>query len=346
MRIRYDESFEFITALFAVGQECLLKALVKSKPFTRTDLRFENTLKRIKRLTPKPLLKEIEYFYDLDGIGYILYNVIFLSRKKNANGPTLSEYITAIKKLTHRDALMYIAASNYRMDFKKIDPETIEEQLKSVAETTALPESDRRKRILDFIENPSLLNALIECTTVFYETVYKKIKGDIDAFCTEGVAFYQKIYEENPEQFFNRYLGGGQPYGAKDEIHISFFTQIGLHDYESKWEKRHLFLLGIRHAELLEGLDPVNQIAYYHKVLSDPKRIELIGLISKRPYYGQELASALGLATSTTSYHLNMLMDLNLVSTSRNKKKVYFRFNREAYEHFNDLFESHLLKSF
>ena len=341
MKIIYHESFEFIMALFALAQEQSIHSLIKSKPLDRTNNTFELMVKKIKKLTTPDLRKYINYFFDLDGIGYITYNIIF-SREQNAGLLCLDDFITAVGQLTSEEAYAFLIPSNYNLDFSEFSVSQSRQILAERLKEPTLSGKSRQQRIEEFYENPEKLNDLKQTITSFYNRVYIKVKKEVDEFCQKGVTLYSKIYFEHPETFYKNNLGGSNELSAEDYIHISFFTQLGLHDYQSKWQKKHCVILGIRNCDLQVNTNSLYQLSYFHKVLSDPKRMELIMHISKRPYFGKELAEKLHLAPSTTSYHLNMLMDLNLVVTTRSNKKIYFSFNKEEYDRINSVFDKML----
>lgn len=334
MNIIYHESFEFITALFALAQEKLIHNLIQSKPLARDDNTFDSMLKKIKKITPSNLQKEVKYFFDLDGIGYLIYNIIFY-QEQNIESLCLNDFIAALEHLTLDEAFSFLISSNYIMDFSNLSVSESNRKLADLLKKSTLPEKGRQQRLKEFNENPEKLNELKKTVRLFYSEVYLKIKNETDELCRQGVTLYNQIYSENPKLFYKHYLGGITELSDEDYVHISFFSQLGIHHYQSKWQKKHCVILGIRNSDLLANINNFHQISYFHKVLSDSKRLELIMLISKKPYFGQELAAKLNLAPSTTSYHLNMLMDLNLIITTRINKKIYFSFNQEEYNRLN-----------
>ncbi len=334
MNIIYHESFEFITALFALAQEKLIRSLIQSKPITRTDQTFDTMLKKMKKLTPSDLQKEVKYFFDLNGIGYLIYNIIFC-REQNIESLFLNDFITAIEQLTSDEALAFLICSNYNIDFSELSVSESNEKLAELLKKSTLPAKGRQQRLKEFLENPERLNQLKKTVKLFYYEVYLKIKDETNELCRQGVTLYHRIYSEDPKAFYKHYLGGINELSDEDYVHISFFSQLGIHHYQSKWQKKHCVILGIRNYDLPANKNIFHQLSYFHKVLSDPKRLELIMLISQKPYFGQELAARLDLAPSTTSYHLNMLMDLNLIITTRINKKIFFSFNKEEYNRLN-----------
>jgi predicted transcriptional regulator len=52
----------------------------------------------------------------------------------------------------------------------------------------------------------------------------------------------------------------------------------------------------------------------FFKVLGEPQRLRIVGLLSRRPHTVEDLAASLHLSVSTVSHHLSRLTDAGLVS--------------------------------
>ncbi|CRZ33328.1 DNA-binding transcriptional ArsR family regulator [Herbinix hemicellulosilytica] len=65
------------------------------------------------------------------------------------------------------------------------------------------------------------------------------------------------------------------------------------------------------------------------KLLSDKSKVDILELVSGKPYYGKELADALELSTATISYHVNALLKANLLKAEIISNKVYYSINNE-----------------
>ena len=64
-------------------------------------------------------------------------------------------------------------------------------------------------------------------------------------------------------------------------------------------------------------MNPINQndeLLDFFKALADANRLKIVGLLAQQPLTVEKLAAQLGLATSTTSHHLQMLAHVGLVS--------------------------------
>jgi predicted transcriptional regulator len=57
----------------------------------------------------------------------------------------------------------------------------------------------------------------------------------------------------------------------------------------------------------------LDQLVRFFKVLGEPNRLKIVGLLAKRPHTVEELGGLLGIAVSTVSHHLSRLSAAGLV---------------------------------
>lgn len=72
------------------------------------------------------------------------------------------------------------------------------------------------------------------------------------------------------------------------------------------------------------GEDPAERLARMLAALADPARLRIVRLLAQRPYYGQELASALGTSGATISHHIQVLSVAGLLRLQRQAHRSYF----------------------
>ena len=85
-----------------------------------------------------------------------------------------------------------------------------------------------------------------------------------------------------------------------------------------------LYVMGYRYFEHIESKHAILAGAQVFKALADETRLSIIRLLSKRPWYGHEIAQRLSISNSTVSHHVTMLVMQGLVQTYREENRVYF----------------------
>ncbi|HMK54043.1 MAG TPA: metalloregulator ArsR/SmtB family transcription factor [Methanobacteriaceae archaeon] len=74
----------------------------------------------------------------------------------------------------------------------------------------------------------------------------------------------------------------------------------------------------------------INEIAALLKVLSNPSRLKMILLLSKRDYCVCELVQILGEKQNLISYNLTILKKHHLISSYYSSKDKYYKLNENA----------------
>lgn len=85
-----------------------------------------------------------------------------------------------------------------------------------------------------------------------------------------------------------------------------------------------------------------NKLLEVLKALSDDTKFQILELLKKHKMYGQEIAKELGLATSTISYHLNVLVNLHIVNLIKDGKKIYYIINNKQLTSYLNEIEEYL----
>jgi len=60
--------------------------------------------------------------------------------------------------------------------------------------------------------------------------------------------------------------------------------------------------------------DHFDSLVRFFKLLGEPSRLKIVGLLAKQPHSVEQLAGELGISVSTVSHHLSRLADAGLVS--------------------------------
>jgi DNA-binding transcriptional ArsR family regulator len=72
------------------------------------------------------------------------------------------------------------------------------------------------------------------------------------------------------------------------------------------------------------GVDKAQRMADFFGLLSDPNRLRLISALSIQELCVHDLAKAVGMSESAVSHQLRLLRNIRLVSTRKDKRKVYY----------------------
>jgi DNA-binding transcriptional ArsR family regulator len=73
-----------------------------------------------------------------------------------------------------------------------------------------------------------------------------------------------------------------------------------------------------------------DQLVRFFKVLGQPQRLAIVGLLARRRHTVEQLAQELGISVSTVSHHLSRLSDAGLVAARAESYYSVYRLNTEV----------------
>lgn len=159
-------------------------------------------------------------------------------------------------------------------------------------------------------------NKAVAVLTSFYKEFYQPFEEEVYSYMDDRLVIHQKLYDKDPIYFINT-VGLGD-YSETIKMHkniimyMSYFIDVGI--FYFTYEDTLAMYCGqsVEH-RFKSAEDLINYQALF-KALSDDRRLEIIKLTSKRPWYNRELADYFNLSTATLSYHLNLLLDLGILN--------------------------------
>ncbi|WP_158583937.1 ArsR/SmtB family transcription factor [Salinibius halmophilus] len=84
-------------------------------------------------------------------------------------------------------------------------------------------------------------------------------------------------------------------------------------------------------------------LAEAFKVIADPKRLEILRMVKKRPTFAKVLAARLGLTTATMSRHLELLRNADLIREQKIDRVKYIHLNEERFRRLQGQLNKHVL---
>ena len=79
----------------------------------------------------------------------------------------------------------------------------------------------------------------------------------------------------------------------------------------------------------MQHQDHFDPYVRFFKVLGEPRRLKIVGLLAQTPHTVEQLAQKLGIGVSTVSHHLSRLTDAGLVSARAESYYSVYRLNAE-----------------
>ncbi|MFL0267019.1 ArsR/SmtB family transcription factor [Candidatus Clostridium radicumherbarum] len=323
---------EFIYALhFTANMEEMDKFFLQFNYVQVEDVKQKIDFMR-KKIT-KYLSSELNYFFKWPEIKHVLGRIA----TQNQNLSSVHEFITFIEKIDNKILSSYILNQNYS-DNPKVQELIISmldkqenEDLRDVISDTVYKQEDIKEKLLECLESPEELKLRL-CILLrqFYEKCYLPLEKEILEYLKPFKERYEKLFEEDNKYFFQEYLRRYSE--AKDSnfiINIGYFIQVRPWTfYISPYNNCEWINIGMYTEQFPKSYMEKERIKKFLKILSDNKRFEMVELLAKKEWYGLELAAELNLTPPTVFYHINSLLDLNLVTFRKDGNKTYYKLNK------------------
>jgi len=314
-----NPALEFINIIFSVSN---LDELIKNTKKINFEIKEEilETLEDVKDELSRFMNSELNNFFNIKfDLGYKL---IFKYIIDDTDIVSVKSLIKNIKKSNSDYVIETISVLYLKKTYDSID------DLMAAVEKSSL-DSKTKEYIIDFIINSDEIHErLIKILNYFYKEVYEPMQDDILYILGMEKKRMEDDFYYEPAKFFDNYLTGINFIAKKPvRIHPSLFKQIWKDSLDTKY--RFWVNLGIDSNKLNNAnLKKKNTLQLY-KILSDKTRLDMILLLSEKPYFVNELAEKLGISSPAVSHHISYLNKLNLVALQKDEHRYYYLLNKD-----------------
>lgn len=167
-------------------------------------------------------------------------------------------------------------------------------------------------------------NVLVYC----YINYYAKSEEAIGTHSLESLKLHKKVFDEEPKDFARTILSDDLASYREVHLYYSSFLDTGFRTI--KIQDIFVIIYGENSLYKYNLYNPDMALNLF-KALADEKRIAILKMCIETPRYNKELTKYFNLTAATLSYHLNMLLDANLLIFEENvNNRFYFKTNIEG----------------
>jgi len=230
-------------------------------------------------------------------------------------------------------------------------PEGYDATLEVVKEHYASPESivdiERTTRlIIDILKDPTILEeSVYHSIRTLYESFYEeKVTPKLDTI-NEVLERHQKLLNDHQDDFIkvltNNKLDPSEINSKEMDPMLTYFSPYNL--FISISHKKYVYSYNLESA--VEDIDPQAIIQPLLKFLSDPKRYQMIQMLSQKKWYANELAKEFNITAATMSYHINKLYGLGIIHFEQGEQnKLYIELDKNRLQELMTQMQNDLLK--
>lgn len=258
---------------------------------------------------------------------------------------TVEDFIDGLKLLKPEDFLTFIEAKLLRKKKEEISVAELKEILAEDGLHPGYDPSEEAELMLSFLDRPeNFLERLINTYSDFCELAYKPVKKDFQNFTEKKLIWHEEQLREKRNEYLIQ-LGlssfmESSHMNRETRLFFSFFADTTVSTF---WNINAVVIGAATDLRILKSSarDRTNS---FFACFGDPKRLEILRLTAERPWYSTELANHFDLKPATLSYHINILVDAELLLIKRGEaRRFYYSLNKESIRQYLDYVSQDLL---
>ncbi|AJS57358.1 winged helix-turn-helix domain-containing protein [Paenibacillus sp. IHBB 10380] len=336
IRFAYNEAIEMIVSMGMIACEGQMLALAEDYKLEMDPLALSFHEETQARLSPHTL-RELQFFFQYHFLHKGLDFAFYESIGSSVEPQSAEEWITSLEQTPAEKVVAQMVFGVYydKMDelLQDMDWEDVKKDLRLLSEivkkTKPQPEVvEAHEPLLECLAHPEETKLrYMQLIRQFYHDAFVLWRDQFRKESEQASLVYKELFHTNPERFI-RGINKIDPaiYDIPTTFHISFISQIGNHHLTfntgTSWIGWVIF--GIHNDRVFGPAADREKTELFLKAFSDKRRLDFLMLLRKRPHYGKEIATKLGITPAAVNYHANFLFFLNLIELKREDHRLYY----------------------
>lgn len=329
--LMHSEFIDFLASLFRLNNDEKLvgdlSIVNKLKPVAEIKEWIESTKKSI----PEDINQKINLFFNYE----TFYGMCLIGEFMDCDGITIKDALSRLESFSPLKILEIFMGSGYSTqdeeDIGSLVMELVKDSKKAadyINNKLPIPAEYKWDLFQFFINPDSMKNELLELLRWYYEHIYINVLSTAEENTKEYEKYFIKQVSIYGEDYLKSLNLSGYKAGNKTVFAFSYFYEFA--ELSHGDDNCNYYMFGLKHAEMISMYaHSASSNAQMFKALSDETRLNILKLLSKRKWYGKELALKLKLSNSTVSYHLSMLLINGFIKEENSDNKIYYTFDKE-----------------
>lgn len=270
-----------------------------------------------------------------------LFNLIVKNPKIN----TPEDFIDLIKNTSAEIFSSHIISNFINLDLDDISVDNIYNTIINDGLHPGYDIREESELIYGFLQDPdNFIKRLYSTLVQFNNDVYLPSKDSFSELRLNKFKWHNSLLQKNNKEYCNA-IGLNsliKEYPNLDDINF-YFSLFLDNDVFGLWDIKTIIVGGGTDTQIIQHSAKTKSDLLFN-CLGDPKRLEIIRLTSQRPWYSTELATYFNLKPATLSYHLNILVEADLLTIKKGEvKRLYYTINKESLKDYLDYVSQDLL---
>ena len=342
IRFAYNEALEFIVAMGMQACEEQLQAMAEDYKIEMDPLAVSFHEDAATKLSPHTY-RELQFFFNYNFFHKALDFGFYESICTHPEPQSAEAWIVKLEQIPAGKIIAEMVMGVYHDKLDELlngaDWETVKQDLSLLTGLVrnTLPHKEllhAQAPLLECLAYPEECKVrYMQLLRQFYKDVFVHWKDQLKQRSEQGSAHYEAIFLAAPERFI-RDIHKNDPElftYIPSTFHVSLISQVGNHFLNFVTESGNVgwVIFGIHNERVFGPTADRERTELFLKAFSDKRRLDLLLLLKKRPHYGQEIASALGITPAAVNYHSNFLFFLDLITFKREDHRLYYHLNSE-----------------
>lgn len=271
---------------------------------------------------------------------------LFIKVQEKDDIKSANDFLNFLESFSPKEFKDDIIDKFLNQSIDKISVESIYNQIINDGLHPGYDEREEAQLLYGFLCDPNNFFVRLRDTyTQFYNQVYSVSKEEFKKLDINKYKWHSNKLSEDSILYL-RTLGLNSIINEIKNIeelslYYSFFAD---NDISALWDSKNI-IIGAGSDKRIIQKSARKKSDLFFNCLGDPKRLEILRLTSERPWFSSELASYFNLKPATLSYHINKLVEADLLSIKKGEaKRFYYTLNEEAFELFLNYASQDLLK--
>lgn len=336
IKFAYNEALELIVSMGMIACEEQLLAVAADYKLEMDPLALAYHEDARTRLSPH-FHKELQFFFRYNFFHKALDFAFYESICTHSEPLTAEAWITRLEKIPAEKVLAEMVYGVYSDKLNELlegnDWELVKKDIplmsKLVFKTEPQPEVfEAQKPLLECLAYPEETKLrYLQLIRQYYKDVFSHWEERLRIESEQASQRYERIFLANPERFI-RDIHKNEPaiFDVPTTFHVSFISQVGNHhlSFWTEASRTGWVIFGVHNDLVFGPAADREKTELFLKAFSDKRRLNFLLLLRKRPHYGQEIASALGITPAAVTYHANFLFFLDLIEIKREDHRLYY----------------------
>lgn len=336
MNIIINEAVDFIFAFNRFG----LRNKNINPDYPRLEMLNQWCLEYEKKLSPF-LLNDISLLSEKT-----IFITLYLFEKIHKNKiNTVDDFFKLLDQLSSSQLKDEVLSSSLKNPSIELTVENIYNEIVNNRIYLGYDIKDEAFLIYGILKEPDTFLARLKTTYhQFYDLVFSESKNNFEQSSKEKYLWHRNRLKKDPLNYLkalglNNLLKQSSTLNSLT-LYYSFFAD---NDISTRWESK-IVIIGAAIDKKVIQQSAKSQTDLFFSCLGDLKRLEILRLTSKRRWYSSELANHFNLKPATLSYHINKLVEADLLIIKKGgAKRFYYTLNKETFALFLDYASQDLL---